>query len=173
MVKIERILCPTDLSTESDEALRYAVALARAYDAKLLLLHCTDAKSAETPNENRDLTLDIAQSFEEALIPHLGLAQPCELKWEALAIENVRDVGKTITHQAKTHDADLIVMRSRRRPRAAALLGSTAETVSGVLPVLYWLRIRTKLSGSASQPAKSISVAYSSRTTFRLTRIWH
>jgi hypothetical protein len=25
MIKLERILCPTDLSTESDEALRYAV----------------------------------------------------------------------------------------------------------------------------------------------------
>lgn len=134
MVKIERILCPTDLSTESDEALRYAVALARAYDAKLLLLHCTDAKSAETPNGNRDLTLHFAQSFEEALIPHLGLAQLCELKWEALAIENVRDIGKTITHQANTHDTDIIVMRSRRRPRAAALLGSTAETVSRSAP---------------------------------------
>ena len=35
MIKVERILCPTDLSTESDEALRYAVALARIYEAKL------------------------------------------------------------------------------------------------------------------------------------------
>ena len=40
MIKVERILCPTDLSTESDEALRYAVALARIYEAKLFLLHC-------------------------------------------------------------------------------------------------------------------------------------
>ncbi|HEY0764605.1 MAG TPA: universal stress protein [Pyrinomonadaceae bacterium] len=35
MIKVERILCPTDLSIESDEALRYAVALARIYEAKL------------------------------------------------------------------------------------------------------------------------------------------
>jgi len=49
MIKVERILCPTDLSTESDEALRYAVALARIYEAKLLLLHCSeqDAFTAE------------------------------------------------------------------------------------------------------------------------------
>jgi DNA-binding LytR/AlgR family response regulator len=40
MVKIERILCPTDLTPESGEALRYAVALARVYGAKLLLCHC-------------------------------------------------------------------------------------------------------------------------------------
>ena len=45
MIKIERILCPTDLSAESDEALQYAVALARIYQAKLLLLHCSEQKS--------------------------------------------------------------------------------------------------------------------------------
>jgi|GEM_PF-3923563 len=42
MIKVERILCPTDLSTESDEALQYAVALARTYQAKLFLLHCSE-----------------------------------------------------------------------------------------------------------------------------------
>jgi nucleotide-binding universal stress UspA family protein len=134
MVKIERILCPTDLSTESDEALRYAVALARAYNAKLLLLHCAQIKSAKAPIENRHLSVDIACAFEQALIPHLGLAQLCDLKWEALAIENVRDVGETITHQATTQCADLIVMRSRRRPHAAMLLGSTAQKVSRSAP---------------------------------------
>jgi hypothetical protein len=40
MIKIERILCPTDLSTEADEALRYALALSKAYQAKLILLYC-------------------------------------------------------------------------------------------------------------------------------------
>src|SRR6266487_2344143 len=44
-MKIECILCPTDLSPNSDEALRYAIALTRAYNAELILLHCdvTDA----------------------------------------------------------------------------------------------------------------------------------
>jgi len=134
MVKIERILCPTDLSTEADEALRYAVALARTYDAKLLLLYCTNSKSAKAPIENTHLSVDIACSFEQALIRHLGLGQLSDLKWKALAIENVQNVGEAISHQAKTHRADLIVMRSRRRPHAAALLGSTAETVSRSAP---------------------------------------
>jgi len=40
MAKMGRILCPTDLSPESDEALRYAIALACAYEAKLMLLYC-------------------------------------------------------------------------------------------------------------------------------------
>ena len=42
MTKLERILCPTDLTTESDEALRYAIALACAYKAKLMLLYCRE-----------------------------------------------------------------------------------------------------------------------------------
>ena len=47
-VKIERILCPTDLTPESEEALRYAVALAREFDAKLLLCHCAKDATAVT-----------------------------------------------------------------------------------------------------------------------------
>jgi len=134
IVKIERILCPTDLSTESDEALRYAVALSRAYNAKLLLLFCADINSARPSNRNRHLSVDIVSLFEQALIRHLGLAELCDIKWEALAIENVRDVGEAISYQAKTHCADLIVMRSRRRPHAAILLGSTAQAVSRTAP---------------------------------------
>jgi hypothetical protein len=42
MITIERILCPTNLSSEPDEALRYAVALTSAYNAKLFLLYCKE-----------------------------------------------------------------------------------------------------------------------------------
>ena len=133
MISIQRILCPTDLSTESDEALRYAVALTRAYDAKLLLLHCTKSRSGES-EESGHLSVSTAREFQEALAAHLALAELCDLKWEGLAIENVQDIGQAIAHQAAKHEADLIVMRSRRRPHAAVLLGSTAETVSRMAP---------------------------------------
>lgn len=63
MIKINRILCPTDLSTESDEALRYAVALARIYEsamnfgislaqeyqAQVHLMHVLDTAGHEEP----------------------------------------------------------------------------------------------------------------------------
>jgi nucleotide-binding universal stress UspA family protein len=134
MINIQRIVCPMDLSSESDEALRYAVALARAYDANLLLLHCTEIKSRNRESESRPLSVDMACAFEQALINHLGLAELCNLKWKALAIDNVQDIGQAIAHHAAKHKADLIVMRSRRRPHAAVLLGSTAETVSRTAP---------------------------------------
>jgi nucleotide-binding universal stress UspA family protein len=128
MVKIERILCPTNLSTESDEALRYAIALARAYDATLILLHCIDAK------QTAQITTDAARSLEQAFMRHSTLPQARTLTWKPLIIQDVLDIGDTISYQARMHRADLIVMRSRRRPRAAVLLGSTAEMVSKTAP---------------------------------------
>lgn len=126
MIKVERIMCPTDLSTESDEALRYAVALSRAYEAELLLLHC----SQETPNGDEEkVNKQINQLFTASLAPHLGLALPGNLNWVGLIRNGVDNVGEAIVREAVIQKVDLIVMRSRRRPRAAVLLGSTAETV--------------------------------------------
>ena len=131
MLRIERILCPTDLSSESDEALRYAVALTCAYKAKLFLLYCKEASS--NGHENAPGS-EITSLFTESLASHLGLADFCDLNWEGLVAKNVPDVGKAIVQEAAKHKIDLIVMRSRRRPHAAVLLGSTAETVSRTAP---------------------------------------
>ncbi len=134
MLRIERILCPIDFSQGSDDALRYAVALARAYKAKLILLNCTKFDSVNEKSESKHLNLETARAFQKTLCCHLGLASLNEINWEPLAIKNVKDVGEVIAHQAAKHNIDLIVMRSRRRPYAALLLGSTAETVSRTAP---------------------------------------
>ncbi|MGH9883426.1 MAG: universal stress protein, partial [Pyrinomonadaceae bacterium] len=39
MMDIKRILCPTDLTTNSDQALRYALALTRAYESELIICY--------------------------------------------------------------------------------------------------------------------------------------
>ncbi len=123
---IKRILCPTDLSSESDEALRYALALARAYDAKLVVFHCRP--------ETIGMDMVEAQALlERSLIPYLKPADLMKLKWEAVVSQD-DDPGKAISEQASAHKVDLIVMRSRRRPHRAALLGSTAESVSRTAP---------------------------------------
>ena len=72
MIKVERILCPTDLSTESDEALRYAVALARIYEAKLFLLHCREQDSLPEEKDEQKLQMQMNRLFVESLVPHLG-----------------------------------------------------------------------------------------------------
>lgn len=134
MIVTQRILCPTDLTTESDEALRYAVALSSAYNAKLFVLYCRETGINRNGNGDNAQSVETEPLFVASLAPHLGLNSLSELNWEGLVAENADDVGKTIVREAAKHHVDLIVMRSRRRPRAAALLGSTAETVSRTAP---------------------------------------
>ena len=131
MIKIERILCPTDLTPESEEALRYAVALARAYEAKLLLCHC-GGSTAEVGDAGA-AARRAASMFEDALAQHLGMKNCSRLDWEGFLLEG-DDPGALITREAAERRADLIVMRSRRRRYAAALLGSTAEAVCRAAP---------------------------------------
>jgi nucleotide-binding universal stress UspA family protein len=129
MINIQRILCPTDLSVESDEALRYALALALAYEAKVVLLYCKGPSSiSEWVNSSRAQKL-----FEQSLFTHLDTNELKLLDWEGVVAET-DDVGLTITKEAADRKSDLIVMRSRRRPHAAVLLGSTAESVSRSAP---------------------------------------
>jgi nucleotide-binding universal stress UspA family protein len=56
--------------------------------------------------------------------------QPVALK--SLVVEG--DPAEAITREAAERGVDLIVMRSRRRPYAAAVLGSTAEAVCRTAP---------------------------------------
>lgn len=134
MIKVNRLLCPTDLSTESDEALRYAVALARAYEAKLFLLHCSESDPLPEEEDGEKMQSQMNRLFAESLVPHVGLAAMNELNWEGILRHNVSHTGRAIVQEAATQKIDLIVMRSRRRPRSAVLLGSTAETVCRSAP---------------------------------------
>src|SRR5216684_194844 len=129
-MKIECILCPTDLSPDSDEALRYAIALSRAYKAELLLLHCDMTDNGHATPGTHD---EAAEAINEALQKHSGSEDLAGLDWRSLIV-NCDDIGATIASEAARHGVDLIVMRSRRRPHRAALLGSTAESVSRTAP---------------------------------------
>jgi nucleotide-binding universal stress UspA family protein len=125
---IKRILCPTDLSSESDEALRYALALARGYEAQLIVFNC------QPEIDGPKLTAAEARALlEPSLLPYLGPADLKKLNWKGIVARD-EDAGKAIVDQASEHKVDLIVMRSRRRPHRAALMGSTAEAVSRTAP---------------------------------------
>lgn len=119
MINIKRILCPTDLSPHSGKAVRYAMALARAHEAQLIFFHCTQDMEGE-------------ERLKESVLEHIG---PSAAR---LIVANADDIGEAIMMQAQVENVDLIVMRSRRRPHRAAVLGSTAESVcrSAPCPVL-------------------------------------
>src|SRR5215471_17835946 len=129
-MRIECILCPTDLSPDSDEALRYAVALSRAYNAELILLHCELDGEAPSKSYANDKA---AATIREALVKYTGSPDLCGLDWKTLVVK-CDDTGAAISREAANYRADLIVMRSRRRPHRAALLGSTAESVCRTAP---------------------------------------
>lgn len=101
--------------------MRYALALSRAHDAELILLHCTES-------------LDGKEELLDSVWDYIDPSDPrCEL-----VVTTADHVDEQIMTQAQKKRVDLIVMRSRRRPHRAALLGSTAESVcrSAPCPVL-------------------------------------
>jgi len=100
---------------------RYAAALARAHEAELIFFHCTPDIDGE--EQLRASVLEQLPSIDS--------------RWRLVAV-TAGDVGEAIMMQAQVDSVDMIVMRSRRRPHRAALLGSTAESVcrSAPCPVL-------------------------------------
>ena len=127
MINIKRILCPTDLSPYAGNAVRYSLALARAHSAELILLHCTNGTDSD-----EELGL-----LESSVLEHVDPADLIGIRWRAL-VAPADHVDEEIMARAQVERVDLIVMRSRRRPHRAALLGSTAESVcrSAPCPVL-------------------------------------
>ena len=140
VIRIRRILCPTDLSPESDQALAYGLALARAYESKLIVCYC-DSKAVAAVRgaaATAEVSAAVAQGrekelFEGSLLKYLAPVTFTDLDWQGIVIEG-DDIGESITQTAGEHHVDLIVMRSRRRPHRAALLGSTAELVCRTAP---------------------------------------
>jgi nucleotide-binding universal stress UspA family protein len=98
--------------------MRYALALSRAHEAELVLLHCEPGSN----NEER------GELSEAVVFEHFDPVELAGLRWRSI-VARTDDIGETITRQAQLEGVDLIVMRSRRRPHRAALLGSTAESV--------------------------------------------
>jgi nucleotide-binding universal stress UspA family protein len=133
-IDFKRILCPTDLSPESGEVLRYAIDLALAYGAKLFVCHCVGSSApADELRPER-----IKGLIEETVSDYVSQVRAPALDWESVvAIGEPADV---IAREADEREVDLIVMRTRHRPYAAPF-GSTAETVSRttLCPVaLFW-----------------------------------
>jgi nucleotide-binding universal stress UspA family protein len=144
MINIKRILCPTDLSPHSGKAVRYALALARAHAAELIFFHCTPDSDGE-------------KQLAEFVLEHGGASEA------RLIVAPAADIGEAIMAKAQIEAVDLIVMRSRRRPHRAALLGSTAESVcrSAPCPVLVMHNDEQEfVSSELTLELKRVLVAY-------------
>jgi nucleotide-binding universal stress UspA family protein len=122
MIKLQRIVCPTDLSEDSERTIRYAVALTRASGAKLFVCY-----RPKTPADQKWALATIEKLITAGLTFPSGVSHdPSPIEWESVLLDD-SDLGTIITREAESRRADLIFMRSRRRPLAAALLYALRE----------------------------------------------
>ena len=134
MIDIRTILCPVDFSANSEHALEYALALAQAYHAELVLLHVVQpatygvdpigagvALPSLMTKEMNDAALAQLRELTARVQPRYALVSP-------LLITGVPFLE--IIHQARERQVDLIVMGTRGRSGLShILIGSCAERV--------------------------------------------
>src|SRR5581483_585826 len=116
MPEIRTVLYPTDFSESSEAALALARALARDYDARLVVLHAYPPEAAARADELRARLQDLVPDDRTVAVEYRAAEGP---------------PAGVILRAAEEVGADLIVMGTHGRGGLRrAVLGSTAEEVS-------------------------------------------
>lgn len=130
MIRLQKILVPTDFSTHSDAAVRYGVELANRFDAELHLLHTVERVPAfygegfaAPPETEADLANAATAKLAEL---------PEQISPQTVVVRKVV-IGSPfpeILKYAEENDIDLIVLGTHGHGALArVLLGSVAEKV--------------------------------------------
>jgi nucleotide-binding universal stress UspA family protein len=127
-IPLERVLCPIDLASDSSGALRYGIGLARKYEAKLFVCYCVEPGGIKNGSSRRLLN----QALDDSVKQHMRVSPSVGLDWESVVLDGdpVAAIAGFASHKA----VDLMLMRSRRRPIAAPLMGSVAESLCRTAP---------------------------------------
>lgn len=132
------ILCPVDFSNASQGALRYAVAIAEHFGAKLTLLTVTDQLLSEAAELRAGATW-LPERAEQELRRFLDLATSDRRPVEVALRVVTGKPAPAILKEAEADSADLIIMSSRGNSGARKLFfGATTERVlrETTIPVL-------------------------------------
>ena len=137
MLKLRKILCPTDFSACSTAAMDYAVELARTFAAEVVLLHVVPEFDhfvvgldmvAAWPQLASEAQSRAAAELEKARGRYPGMPIKTEVRLGA--------THPTILGAAAAHKADLVVLGTHGRTGAKHLvLGSIAERIVRHCPV--------------------------------------
>lgn len=153
-MKASKILFPTDFSTVSDSALRYATSLARDSGATLLVAHVEEPAMAYGGGE---MYYGVLYPDTDALKKMLEEVKPTD---PAVACEHWLLTGtpaEEIVRLAEQEHVDLIVMATHGRSGLKHLLmGSVAENVvrKASCPVLTFKPTQSDVDASEKQPTK-------------------
>lgn len=147
-VTFKRILCPTDFSPSSLQALGFALDLARQADGRLTVIHVLEWLAEEEPRMSIHFNIpEYRRSLEADARERLRTLVAEESRTWA-EIDTVLAFGRAyreILRAAETNDADLIVMGAQGRGGVdLALFGSSTQQVvrRAACPVLTVRSVR-------------------------------
>jgi nucleotide-binding universal stress UspA family protein len=132
MRTFEKILCPVDFSEGSVKSLQWAEAMARKYEAEIVVLHVMALYPAPP-----ELGINYEQYQSQVTSALRDFAAPLRVKYERML--STGDPANKIAALASGLDTGLIVMSTRGMVGAAhKLLGSVTEQVvrTSVVPVM-------------------------------------
>lgn len=133
MIKLERILVPTDFSDSARQALTYGISFAQEYKAELLLLHVVETIPVGYASDL--FPVPMAEVFQEMSgYARAELAKLGKIAREkGIAVREIVTQGKPsseIVRMAKDETVDMIVLGTHGTGMLdKALFGSTTERV--------------------------------------------
>lgn len=134
MSTIKHILVPVDFSPASDRSLEKALELARAFDARITLLHIWSLPAVGYAEGLAWPIDDLQQAAREALGGLAARTTKLYPKTDSVLLEG--NEWKQILETVKDQGCDLVVMGTHgRRGLPRLLLGSVAEKVVRLSPV--------------------------------------
>jgi nucleotide-binding universal stress UspA family protein len=130
MSSIKKILVPTDFSPSSDRAMEHAVLMARAFQARILLIHVVEIFTYSVSDTLQ--VMDHSAALKAIAEPLLENARE-KIEKAGLSIETVLLTGnpyREILDAARRSGVDMIVMGTHGRTGVEHfLMGSVAERV--------------------------------------------
>lgn len=160
----QRIIVPVDGSDTSNRALAAAIDLAKAFGARLRLVHGIEQASHWTGYDSigggyaAGMLEAARRAGDKLLADGIAQAHAAGIPAEAMLVDKMGErLGVMVANAAKLWDADLIVVGTHgRRGFGRVLMGSGAEQIIRFAPVPV-LVIRSGGSDLASRPAEDKS----------------